>query len=221
MQHELIVLPDAAAVSKAAADHVAATAQAAVTARGAFSLAVSGGRSPWAMFGDLAELDMPWESVEIYQVDERVAPDGDPQRNLTHLRASLGPQVPVQVHPMPVTADDLNAATRAYTDDLPTTLDMIHLGIGADGHTASLVPGDGVLEITDQLIAVTTGEYQGTHRMTMTYPQLAKTRGLLWLITGADKREPLQRLLAGDHSIPAGRVEAPHSVIIADREAAG
>ena len=116
MQHELIVLPDAAAVAHAAAERVAEEARAAVAARGVFSLAVSGGRSPWAMFADLAELTMPWESVELYQVDERVAPEGDPARNLTHLRESIGPQVPVVIHPMPVNADDLEAAARRRAD---------------------------------------------------------------------------------------------------------
>ncbi len=221
MQHELIVLPDAAAVSKAAAARVAEAARAAVAERGVFSLAVSGGRSPWAMFGDLADLVVPWESIELYQVDERVAPEGDASRNLTHLRECLGPQLPVQIHPMPVNAADLEAAARQYAGDLPTTIDMIHLGLGPDGHTASLVPNDPILEIDDRLVAVTGGEYQGTHRMSLTYPALTRTRGLLWLITGADKREPLQQLLAGDRSIPAGRVVAPASVILADADAAG
>ena len=219
MQHELIVLPDAAAVSKAAAEHVAKAARDAVAERGVFSMAVSGGRSPWAMFADLAELDMPWESVELYQVDERIAPEGDPLRNLTHLREALGPQLPVQIHPMPVNDDDPQRGARDYAGELPTTIDLIHLGLGPDGHTASLVPGDPILDVTDQLVAVTGGEYQGTHRMSMTYPELARTRQLLWLITGEDKREPLQQLLAGDPSIPAGRVTAPASVILADTAA--
>lgn len=221
MEHELVVLPDADAVSRRAAEHVAQAARAAVAERGVFSLAVSGGRSPWAMFADLAGLDVPWESVEIYQVDERVAPEGDPLRNLTHLRESLGPQLPVQVHPMPVEADDLDRAARDYAGELPTTIDMIHLGLGPDGHTASLVPGDPILDVDDRLVAITGGEYQGTHRMSLTYPGLARTRGLLWLITGEDKREPLQQLLAGDRSIPAGRVTAPASLILADAAAAG
>ncbi len=221
MQHELIVLPDAAAVSKAAAARVAEAARAAVAERGVFSLAVSGGRSPWAMFADLADLAVPWESIELYQVDERIAPEGDASRNLTHLRECLGPQLPVQIHPMAVNAVDLEAAARQYAGDLPTTIDMIHLGLGPDGHTASLVPNDPILEIDDRLVAVTGGEYQGTYRMSLTYPALTRTRGLLWLITGADKREALQKLLAGDRSIPAGLVVAPASVILADADAAG
>jgi 6-phosphogluconolactonase len=221
MRHELVVLPDADAVAHAAAEHVARAAAEAVAARGAFSLAVSGGRSPWAMFADLAHLDVPWESVEIYQVDERVAPAGDPLRNLTHLEEALGPQLPVQVHPMPVEADDLDRAARDYAGELPATIDVIHLGLGSDGHTASLVPGDAILDVDDRLVAITDGAYQGTHRMSLTYPALTRSRGLLWLITGEDKRDALARLLAGDPSIPAGRVVASASTILADVAAAG
>ena len=221
MRHELVVLDDADAVARAAAERVAATARLAVDERGVFSLAVSGGRSPWAMFAELADLGMPWESVELYQVDERVAPAGDPLRNLVHLHESIGPQVPVQVHPMPVEDADLERAARDYAGGLPSTLDLIHLGLGADGHTASLVPGDPILAVDDRLVAVTGGLYQGTLRMSLTYPALARCRGLLWLVTGEDKRDALAKLLAGDPAIPAGRVEAPASLVLADRAAAG
>jgi len=95
----------------------------------------------------------------------------------------------------------------------------VHLGLGPDGHTASLVPGDPVLEVTDALVAVTQ-PYQGHRRMTLTYPALARADQLLWLVTGADKREPLAKLLAGDESIPAGRVVAARSVVMADQAAA-
>jgi 6-phosphogluconolactonase len=221
MEHELVVLEDAAAVAAAGAARLAAEARAAVAERGACALAVSGGRTPWVMFCDLAGEDVPWERVSIYQVDERIAPDGDPARNLTNLELSLGPTVPAAIHPMPVADDDVEAAADRYAGDLPVALDVVHLGLGSDGHTASLVPDDDVLDVDDRLVAITDEPYQGTRRMTLTYPGLRRARLLLWVVTGADKRDPLRRLLAGDHGIPAGRVEASRSVVLADREAAG
>jgi 6-phosphogluconolactonase len=218
VQHDLRVSPDPEAVATSAADYVAGLARSAVAARGRFTFAVSGGHTPWAMFAALAEHEVPWADVLIYQVDERVAADGDPDRNLTHLRASLG-SAPARVHPMPVTDQDLAAAAAGYATGLPQRFDLIHLGLGPDGHTASLVPGDPVLAVTDALVGVTQ-PYQGHPRMTLTYPALARADQLLWLITGADKKEPLARLLAGDTSIPAGRVTAARSLVLADTAAA-
>jgi len=197
---------------------VADAAKAAVAARGRFTFAVSGGRTPWAMFAALAHENMPWADVELFQVDERVAPEGDPDRNLTHLRDSIG-NAPARVHPMPVDDEDLEAAAAAYATVLPQRFDLVHLGLGPDGHTASLVPGDPVLQVTDALVAVTQ-PYQGHRRMTLTYPALTRADQLLWLVTGADKRDPLAKLLAGDQSIPAGRVLATRSLVLADEAAA-
>ncbi len=218
MEHELEVSADADAVARRAAGYVAQRARAAVAARGRFTFAVSGGRTPWAMFGELGSEDVPWADVEIFQVDERVAPDGDPDRNLTHLRDSLG-SAPARVHPMPVTDPDLDTAAAAYASVLPQRFDLVHLGLGPDGHTASLVPGDPVLNVTDALVAVTQ-PYQGHQRMTLTYPALARADQLLWLVTGRDKQDALARLLAGDESIPAGRVLALRSLVLADESAA-
>jgi 6-phosphogluconolactonase len=217
VHHELQVLADPAAVALTAAALVADRARTAVGATGTFSFAVSGGRTPWAMFAELGKQEMPWERVVIYQVDERVAPAGDPDRNLSHLREALG-SAPAVVKAMPVNDPDLNGASAAYADSLPVRFDLVHLGLGPDGHTASLVPGDPVLDVTDRLVA-TTNPYQGHPRMTMTYPALARAEQILWLITGADKREPLSRLLAGDQSIPAGRVEAGASLALVDQAA--
>ena len=219
MQHELEVSPDAAAVAQRAAAYVAGLARATVSERGRFTFAVSGGRTPWVMFGELASEDMPWADTELFQVDERVAPDGDPVRNLTNLRASIG-DAPARVHPMPVNDADLAEAAAAYATVLPQRFDLVHLGLGPDGHTASLVPGDPVLEVTDALVALTE-PYQGHPRMTLTYPALGRADQILWLITGTDKREPLARLLAGDESIPAGRVRSARSLVLADAAAAG
>jgi 6-phosphogluconolactonase len=218
MEFELVTVPDASSLAKRGAVFVAALARATVADRGRFSWAVSGGRTPWAMFAELAHEDVPWGSMEIFQVDERVAPEGDPDRNLTHLRQSLG-SAPAKVTPMPVNDPDVESAAAAYAGALPARFDLVHLGLGPDGHTASLVPGDPVLEVTDRLVALT-APYQGHPRMTLTYPALSRADEILWLISGEDKRGPLAQLVDGDQSIPAGRVQARHSTVLADASAA-
>lgn len=223
------VFADDASVARAAAAIVAAEARAAIDARGRFVMAVSGGRTPWLMLNALTSEDVPWEAVEVVQVDERVAPAGDAERNLTHVRENLAAQVslrPEQIHAMPVESPDLNTAAARYQAELeqiagsPPVLDLVHLGLGPDGHTASLVPGDLVLDVTDSDVAVTC-IYQGRRRMTLTYPILNRSRNILWLVTGHDKSEMVGRLYAGDVSIPAGRVRREHALMLADRAAAG
>ena len=217
---ELEVLPDPDSVARRGAGLVAAQARAAVFDHGRFTFAVSGGRTPWSMFAHLAGEDMPWAETAIWQVDERVAPPADSDRNLAHLQAALPPQGNAEVHPMPVEEDDLEAAAARYAQSLPEYFDLIHLGLGPDGHTASLVPGDPVLEVADRDVAVT-GAYQGRRRMTLTYPVLNRALQVLWLVTGADKADALARLRAGDPSIPAGRVTAKTQVIVADAATQG
>lgn len=212
------VLADAASVASRAATLVAQHAREAVADQAGFSLAVSGGRSPWAMFAALADQDMPWQQTTVYQVDERVAPAGDADRNLVHLQASLPRGGDTVVVGMPVEDEDLEAATERYAASLPASFDLVHLGLGADGHTASLVPGDAVLEVSDRAVALTS-TYQGRRRMTLTYPAIARAKRVLFLVTGEDKRDALSRLLAGDHAIPAGRVDVADMHIIADRAA--
>jgi 6-phosphogluconolactonase len=223
------VLPDADAAARRAAGVIAADARDAVAARGRFLMAVSGGKSPWVMLRDLANEDVPWKNVHVFQVDERVAPAGDPDRNLTHLRESLlshAPLPPEQIHAMPVEAADLDAAARAYAKTLeslagsPPVLDLAHLGLGPDGHTASLVPGDPVLGVTDRDVALT-GLYQDRRRMTLTYPVLNRSRRILWLVTGADKVSALAKLRAGDTSIPASRIERDRALVLAEAASAG
>jgi 6-phosphogluconolactonase len=218
MQHELVTVPDASALAVRAAELVAAQVRSVVADRGRFTFAVSGGHTPWAMFGELTKEEMPWSAMQIFQVDERVAPDDDPDRNLTHLRGALG-DVAAEVVAMPVNEADLDGAAESYARRLPDTFDLVHLGLGPDGHTASLVPGDPVLSVADRLVAVT-GAYQGHRRMTLTYPGLARANSIVWLVSGTDKRDALAKLLAGDLSIPASRVVAKRSTILADAAAA-
>jgi 6-phosphogluconolactonase len=214
------VFAEADAAAEFTADTIVDRATRAVETGGGFTIALSGGTGPWQAFRLLAGRDVPWDEVEIFQVDERVAPTGDDDRNLTHLEESLPDAAVARLRSMPVEADDLEAAAAEYAALLPDRFDLIHLGLGPDGHTASLVPGDPVLEVSDRDVAIT-GEYQGRRRMTLTYPVLDRARELLWLVTGESKVEPLRLLLEGDPSIPAGRVSGPPALIAADRAAAG
>jgi 6-phosphogluconolactonase len=221
-------LPDADAVARAGAAFTVDQARAAVAARGRFVVAFSGGHTPWKMLRALADERMPWPSVHLVQVDERIAPAGDPDRNLTHVRESLLAHCPLredQVHAMPVEASDVAAASAQYAATLqriagtPAMLDLAHLGLGPDGHTASLVPGDPVLDVHDRDVALT-GDYQGRRRMTLTYPMLNRARHIVWLVTGPEKAGMLERLRAGDRTIPAGRIRRSDALVLADRVAA-
>jgi len=223
------ILNDAEAVAKAAAAAIADYARQSVAARGRFLMAVSGGHTPWAMLRELANEQVPWKEVHVFQVDERIAPAGDPDRNLTHLRASLlehAPLAPDHIHAMPVEMPDLEAAAKQYAQELqslagtPPVLDLAHLGLGPDGHTASLIPGDPVLNVADADVSLT-GVYQGRRRMTLTYPVLNRAIRILWLVTGADKVPMFPRLRDGDTSIPAGRIARGQALLLADRAAAG
>ena len=224
---EIRILADADSVAREAAAIIAGEARAAVAARGRFVVAFSGGRTPWQMLRALAGEEVPWKDVHVVQVDERVAPAGDPHRNLIQLRESLlehAPLRPEQLYAMPVEEKDLGAAATRYAMTLreiagsPPVLDLVHLGLGADGHTASLVPGDPVLDVIDADVALT-GVYQGRRRMTLTYPIINRSRRVLWLVTGSDKAGMLVRLRDGDLSIPAGRVRRDYALVLADRAA--
>ena len=227
MQVDVLADPDA--VAAAAAAFIAQQAAAAIAIRGRFKLAVSGGRTPWAMLRELSALKVDWTNVHVFQVDERVAPPGDDSRNLTHIRESLLERVPLpaaNMHAMPVEANDLAAAAARYAQTLktiagtPPVLDLAHLGLGPDGHTASLVPGDPVLD-EDFLDVSLTQPYQGHRRMTLTYPVLNRSRCVLFVVTGAEKVDALARLRAGDRRIPAARITGERALVMADVEAAG
>jgi 6-phosphogluconolactonase len=210
--------------AQAAALQLVASAREAISARGVFIMALSGGRSPHAMLTAFAKADLPWAQVRIFQVDERVAPAGDAARNWVMIEDALlqaGGPSQAEHYPMPVESDDLARAATAYAKTLaliagdPVVIDLVHLGLGDDGHTASLVPGDEALMMTDRDVAVT-ALYRGHRRMTLTFPALNRARERLWLATGADKVTMLARLRDGDHRIPAGRVSGDNTIIFTD-----
>ena len=222
------VLANDDAVAKAAAGVIAAEARAAVAARGIFTLAVSGGKTPWAMLKDLASEEVPWSQVHVFQIDERIAPEGDTDRNLTHLHESLLGNAPIpkeNIHAMPVNAADPAEGAKEYEQTLqefcgnPPVLDMAHLGLGPDGHTASLIPGDPVLGVVDRDVALT-GVYQDRNRMTLTYPMINRSRKILWLATGAAKVPMIVRLKAADPTIPGGRISQEQALLLTDTAAA-
>ena len=222
------VRADDVSAARAAARFVAECARKAVSERGKCCVAFSGGSTPRAMLGALAAEDLPWRQLHVFQVDERAAPHSHGARNLTQLQEALLGMTPLTadaLHPMPVEEADLDTAADHYAQELaaaagsPVVLDLVHLGLGDDGHTASLVPGDAVLGISDRDVAVS-GDYRGHRRMTLTFPILNRARQRLWLVTGGGKAEMLARLCAGDHSIPAGRVGAQDATVFADQAAA-
>lgn len=226
---EFRVLTDAETVAREAAKFIAKLARQSVAERGRFVMAVSGGATPWQMLRALGKEDLPWNDVFVIQVDEREAPEGHTDRNLTHLRESLLEHAPLNedhILAMPVDSDNLELGARRYSEMIcqiagsPPMLDLVHLGLGADGHTASLVPDDLVLQLKDRDVAIT-GIYQGRKRMTLTYPMINRSRNILWLVTGAGKLPMLKRLLAADESIPAGRICQNKAFILADQDAFG
>lgn len=221
-----ILADDATGAAHAAARHIAAALRDALDTRARASLAVSGGTSPWVMLADLGTHDLDWSRVDILQVDERMAPDGDEVRNLTHLERALDGThaTAARLHAMPCGGDDADAAAAAYVpviDALGGPIDVVHLGLGEDGHTASLAPGDPVLDVTDAPVAATARAFNGTRRVTLTYPAINAARAVVWLLTGAGKVPMVARLEAADPTIPAGRVEQSRAVMVLDRAAAG
>ena len=222
------VLADAEAVAARAANMIAEYAREAVEKRGRFVIALSGGRTPWVMLRKLAGEDVPWSGMHVLQVDERIAPAGDPDRNLTHLEEALLRTAPIDrthLYAMPVESPDPSAGAAEYAKTIeklagsPPVVDLVHLGLGSDGHTASLIPSDPVLQIVDRDVAIT-GLYQGRKRMTLTYPTINRARRVLWVITGNDKVKALDQLLHADPAIPAGRIRQDEALVLADRAAA-
>jgi 6-phosphogluconolactonase len=212
-------------LAKAAADFIAAQLKEVGDGR-PVSLAVSGGSTPALMLAELAQLEIDWSKTLIGQADERVAPDGDANRNLTQLQESLLDAIelpPANLLSMPVTQPDLAMAATSYAATIQATLpegcfDIVHLGLGDDGHAASLVPGDPVLEVSDRDVWYT-NEYKGRRRLTLTYPSLDRAGLILWLVAGANKAGMLKRLVGQDATIPAGRISQENAVVFADAAA--
>ena len=221
------LFPTADQVAAGAAAYLEHQIREALAHQPSYSLAISGGRTPWEMLKILSKADLPWQRVNLFQVDERVAPDGHADRNLTQLFQAIAgtPMVTqLRIFPMPVLAEDLEEGCREYTHVLDEVtegkgLDLIHLGLGSDGHTASLVPGDGVLDTEDRLVACTQNLYQGRIRMTLTYPLLNSAKQLLWIVTGSEKQEMVKRLLQQDPSIPAGSIRQENALLMVDQAA--
>ena len=221
------IFPQAEQVAARAAAYLEQVIREALTHQKSFSLAISGGRTPWEMLKLLSKADLPWQRINLFQVDERVAPDGHPDRNLTQLfQAIAGTAMVTQlrIFPMPVTAEDLDAAAKEYTEVLNEVtkgkgLDMIHLGLGTDGHTASLVPGDEVLAVQNRHVACTQNNYQGRIRMTLTYPLLNAAKQILWIVTGSEKKQMVQRMLQQDPSILAGSIRSENALLLVDQAA--
>ena len=223
------ILPDPGAVALRAAERIAQVAREAVAERGRCALAVSGGTTPWLAFRALAGEEVPWGRVHLFQVDERAAHSGDPERNFFHLKEALIDRIDIpaaNVHPMPVEGEDLEGGGGRYEAILrgiagtPPVLDLVQLGLGEDGHTASLFPGDPALQVVDADVAVS-GLYKGRRRMTLALPAIDRARSILWLVTGSGKSAVLSRLRAGDRSIPAGRVRSDCAILLADQAASG
>lgn len=225
---ELKILQSADEVARQAALFIADLIKENVAKKGFFTMAISGGRTPWEMIKILAQENLPWEKVHLFQVDERIAPEGNPERNLTQLFTTIqGTRLMTRLNifPMRVIAENLEEACEEYASHIQEVtrngkLDLIHLGLGSDGHTASLVPGDVVCEVADRDVALTTSPYQGRQRMTLTYPLINRAEKILWLLTGEEKTEMLQRLLNADQEIPGGRVSQNQALIFADEPAA-
>jgi 6-phosphogluconolactonase/glucosamine-6-phosphate isomerase/deaminase len=229
--------------ARVAAEVIARRLRDAVRRRGSATIAFSGGSTTPPMLAVLATLDVPWPAVEVFQVDERVAPDGDPDRNvgqlavlpLTNVRSPVGPGDvgPDDVGPgrtavlraMPVTATDLDAAAARYAASLPERFDIVHLGMGDDGHTASWPPGDPVID-SGRRVDIS-GEFNGRVRMTLTPVTVNRARMRLVLVTGAGKAPMVERWLAGDTTIPVPipipiqRVRRTGTVVVLDRAAGG
>lgn len=219
---EIAIEATPAAAARRLASRVTVLARLAMGQRGSCSIALSGGSTATLLLEALVDTEIAWGRVDVYQVDERVAPDGDANRNATVLLSRFVERVglpPGRLHLMDVTAPDLQAAARAYAASLPPQLDVVHLGLGEDGHTASWPPGDPVIASSEAVAVV--GPFNGHRRMTLT-PSVVNGAGeRLFLVTGAAKAGVLSALRAGDRSLPASLVTPTGTLLACDQAAVG
>jgi 6-phosphogluconolactonase len=213
---DLVIAPDPPTAARETAEWVARQLRNAVSRRGVATVAFSGGSTPALMLAALAELELPWESTTVFQVDERIAPDEDPDRN-ANLFETL-PSRRTSIELMPVTAKDLDAAVTRYAALVPDRFDVVHLGVGDDGHTASWPPGDRVID-ADGKVALS-GEYKGRRRMTLTVHAVNAARHRVVLATGEAKAPVIERWLLHDHGLPVDRVGRTNTVVVLDSAAA-
>jgi 6-phosphogluconolactonase len=219
---DILVVPTRQELADRVAGIMADRINDAITDRARAVVAFSGGTTPAPMLRHLAGSDVDWTRVVIFQVDERVAPGGHDDRNATMLARELLDHVPATTYLMPVTDHDLRSAAAAYAsllgDVCGGVLDVVHLGLGADGHTASLVPGDAVLDVTDADVAVT-GEYQGRRRMTLTAPAINRARSIVWEVAGGEKALAVRSMLDG-RDVPGALISQEGATLVLDAPAA-
>jgi len=222
-----VVAPDERKAARSAARAIARKLAEAIEERGTGTVALSGGTSAPALLAELARMPVEWGRVHVFQVDERVAPEGDAARNLVALEAALvkpGLLERARLHAIPVGRGAEDAAT-AYAGELagvvgsPPVLDVVQLGIGADGHTASLFPGDAAFEAPEGATVACTAEHGGFRRVTLTLPVLSAARRIIWFAHGAGKRGVVGLLATRGWRAPAGRVARRQAVVYTDHAA--
>lgn len=213
------VYPDAAALAADATTRLLAAARTAIAARGAFHLALAGGRTPLAVYARLATADAEWPRWHIYFGDERCLPAGDPGRNDSAVRRAWFERVPIpaaNIHPIPAElGPEPGAAAYAETLRAVPSFDLALLGLGEDGHTASLFPGRAWGEAGNdpEVLAVRAAPKPPPERITLSAARLARSRQVLFLVAGADKRAAVAAWKAGAN-IPARAIGGDVQVLL-------
>lgn len=239
VQPEYTILAGPEAVATATADHFVAAAGDAIADRGVFRVALSGGGTPKLVYPRLLEPErvraVDWSRVEFFWGDERAVPPDHPESNFGVAYHALIAQLPAtrhdRIHRMAAEAPDLDGAALSYESEIrlafdargrqPPAFDLIWLGMGPDGHTASLFPGSEALDESDRWVVGNWAPSQAAWRMTMTFPLINAAREALFVVTGADKAAALRGVREGDDALPAGRVHAARTRWIIDAAAAG